>query len=60
MTERQLAAARRAPSQTDAYIQQVAGGKSAPQDIADAKALLDSGSITQAEVDTLKAKALTT
>ena len=58
MAERQLAAARRAQGQTDAHIQQVAGGKSAAQDIADAKALLDNGTITQAEFDTLKAKAL--
>jgi hypothetical protein len=55
---RQLDSARRAQGQADAYIQQVAGGKSAAQEIADAKALLDSGSITQAEFDTLKAKAL--
>ena len=58
MGERQLASARRAQGQADAYIQQVAGGRSATQDIADAKALLDSGSITRAEFDTLKAKAL--
>jgi hypothetical protein len=58
MAERQLASARRAQGQADAYIQQVAGGRSATQDIADAKALLDGGSITRAEFDTLKAKAL--
>jgi hypothetical protein len=59
MAKRQLASARRAQGQADSYIQQVAGGKSAAQEIADAKALLDSGSITQSEFDTLKAKALT-
>ena len=44
MTERQFAAARRAQGQADAYIQQVAGGSSAAQDSADAKALLENGS----------------
>lgn len=58
MAQRQYAAVRQAQSQTDAYIQQVASGKSSAQDIADAKALLDSGTITRAEFDTLKAKAL--
>ena len=43
--------------QTDAYIREAAG-RSPAQEIADAKALLDSGSITQAEFDSLKAKAL--
>jgi hypothetical protein len=55
------AAARLGPArsgQADAYIQQVAGSKSAADEIADAKALLDSGSITRPEFDTLKAKAL--
>jgi small-conductance mechanosensitive channel len=61
MSERQLAAAREARSETDAYIKHIAGsggGKSPAQHIADAKALLDSGTITQAEFDQLKAKAL--
>jgi hypothetical protein len=62
MAERQMAAARQAQSDTDAYIQQVAGtssaGKSSAENIADAKALLESGTITQAEFDKLKAKAL--
>jgi high-affinity K+ transport system ATPase subunit B len=61
MAERQVARIREAQSQTDAYIKQVAGsggGGSAAQHIADAKSLLDSGAITQAEFEKLKAKAL--
>jgi hypothetical protein len=61
MAQRQAAAARAAQSQTDAYIQQVAGGKSGKspaESIADAKNLLDDGTITAAEFDHLKAKAL--
>ena len=57
MAERQMAAARQAQSQTEAYIQQIAG-KSPAENIADAKVLLDSGAITQADFDKLKAKAL--
>jgi len=63
MAERQLAAVRQAQSQQEAYIQQVAGksaaGKSAAENIADAKALLDSGAITRDDFEKLKAKALT-
>ncbi|MET0865578.1 MAG: SHOCT domain-containing protein [Nakamurella sp.] len=59
MAERQMAAMKTARSETDAYIKQVSGsGKSPAQHIADAKALLDNGTITQAEFDQLKTKAL--
>jgi len=59
MTERAIAQNQAAREQADAYIKSVAGGgASATEQIASAKALLDSGHITQAEFDQLKAKAL--
>ncbi len=57
MAERQLAATQQARQQTDAYIRDVAG-KSPADHIAEAKALLDNGTITQQEFERLKAKAL--
>ncbi len=57
MGERQLAAMQKAKSQTDAYIRDVAGQTPAEQ-IKDAKALLDAGTITADEFGRLKAKAL--
>jgi hypothetical protein len=57
MAERQGAALERAKSDTDAYIRQVAG-KSPAEQIADAKALFDAGTISQGEFDRLKEKAL--
>ena len=57
MTQRTIGAQRQAKEQADAYIQSVAG-KSAADQIADAKALLDAGTITDAEFAALKAKAL--
>lgn len=59
MQQRSLAQAQALRSAQDAYIRQAAGaGSSASEQIAQAKALLDSGAITQAEFDALKAKAL--
>jgi hypothetical protein len=59
MAERQLDAAKQAQAAQAEYIQQVAGTPtSAADQIASAKALLDAGTINQAEFDSLKAKAL--
>jgi hypothetical protein len=57
MAERQRAALLRAKSDTDAYIKQVAG-KSPAEQITEAKALLDAGTINADEFAKLKAKAL--
>jgi hypothetical protein len=56
MGERNLSEAQAAQAQLDSHIRSVAGG-SADQ-IERAKELLDSGAITQAEYEQLKAKAL--
>ena len=65
MTERAESAAIDAQKRQDAYIRQVAsssggggGGRSATEEIASAKSLLDSGAITSAEFERLKADAL--
>lgn len=57
MARRQLAAIERTRTETDAYIRQVAG-KSPAEQIADAKSLLDAGTISPEEFAQLKAKAL--
>jgi len=57
MSERARDQALQAKQQTDDYIKQAAG-RSPAQEIADAKALLEAGTITPADFDALKAKAL--
>lgn len=57
MGERQVAAAQQYKAAQDDYIKQVAGTSPADQ-IAQAKSLLDSGAISPAEYEALKAKAL--
>jgi hypothetical protein len=57
MTERELAARGQAQGATAAYVKNLAGSGSADE-ITKAKALLDDGTITQAEFDTIKAHAL--
>ncbi len=57
MARRQREAVERAKSDTDTYIRQVAG-KSPAEQIADAKTLLDAGTINAEEFARLKAKAL--
>jgi hypothetical protein len=59
MGERAAAKAQAQQSQMDDYVRSVASDSSADQ-IAKGKQLLDSGAITQAEFDQLKAKALGT
>ena len=60
MQERQLEQARDMHRAQTEYIKSVAGGSSsnATDQIVSAKGLLDSGTITQAEFDQIKAKAL--
>ena len=57
MAERQVGALQQAKVAQDEYIKSVASSSPADQ-IAQAKSLLDSGAITQAEFDALKQKAL--
>jgi hypothetical protein len=59
MAERNESAIRQQQQQMDDYVKSVASKGSDPaEQIAKAKQLLDSGAISQAEFDTLKAKAL--
>jgi hypothetical protein len=58
MGERAASRARAQQSQVDDYVRSVASADSGAEQIAKGKQLLDSGAITQAEFDQLKAKAL--
>ncbi|HML51642.1 MAG TPA: SHOCT domain-containing protein [Propionicimonas sp.] len=58
MTEREVAAAQQSRAATEDYIRSVSGATDPAAQIANAKALLDAGTITQAEFDQIKAKAL--
>lgn len=60
MAERHMETLRHAQESQAAYIQSVAGsgGGSAAEEIGKAKALLDAGTIDQAEYEALKARAL--
>jgi hypothetical protein len=58
MGERSMAQAQAAQTDMDSYVRSVASSGNASEQIAKAKELLDSGAISQAEFDQLKAKAL--
>jgi len=58
MNERNMEAAKAQQEQMDAYIRDRAGSGGSAAEIERAKALLDSGAISQAEYDKLKAQAL--
>lgn len=59
MAQRQMTAMTQQQAAQDQYIRQVAGNPGEPvAQIADAKALLDSGAISESEFAALKAKAL--
>ena len=57
MTQRNIERAQAQRAQLDNYVRETAGGGAAAE-IANAKELLDQGTITQAEFDAIKAKAL--
>jgi hypothetical protein len=58
MAQRSAAGSRQAETETSDYIRSVAGTSSAASEIDSGKKLLDSGAITPAEFEALKAKAL--
>ena len=58
MTQRNLDRAKAQQAQLDTYVRETAGSGGAANEIANAKQLLDQGTITQAEFDAIKQKAL--
>jgi hypothetical protein len=58
MADRNVKQMQQAQAQTDDYIKSVAATSDPAEQIAKAKSLLDAGTISQAEFDALKAKAL--
>ncbi|GAA1447732.1 SHOCT domain-containing protein [Leifsonia poae] len=58
MTRRKMGDIQRAQSDTDSYIRTVASTNSPAEEISKAKTLLDSGAITPAEFETIKAHTL--
>ena len=58
MAQRQMKQVQQAQADTDSYIRTVAADADPASQIAKAKQLLDAGTISQAEFDQLKAKAL--
>jgi hypothetical protein len=58
MTARNVERARAQRAQLDDYVRETAGGGGAAAEIEKAKALLDSGALTQEEFDAVKRKAL--
>ena len=60
MADRNMKQMQAQQTQMDQYVKSVAGSGGAAAEIEKAKGLLDSGAITQAEFDSIKAKALAT
>ena len=58
MAKRDLERAQAQRAQFDDYVRETASGGGAAAEISNAKSLLDSGAITQAEFDAIKQKAL--
>jgi Phospholipase_D-nuclease N-terminal/Short C-terminal domain len=58
MTERTIRAQKAAKSEMDQYVRSVAGSNDPAEQIAKAKRLLDEGTISQAEFDQMKQRAL--
>jgi hypothetical protein len=58
MAKREMERAQAAQQQFDSYVQSAAGSSGPAGEIDKAKKLLDSGAISQAEYDAIKAKAL--